>query len=573
MFKAFEPFERYGFNKAHATCYGLIAYQTAYLKANYPVEYMTSVLTAFRDNTDKVAGAVAECRRLGIEVLPPDIHASGLHFTVEGQAIRFGLLAVKNVGQGAIESIVAARETGGDFRSLADLCARVDLRLVNKRVLESLVKVGALSAFGHPAQLLLGARRCDGLRPGGAARPDLRAGLAVRRPGRRRAAASSDRCRPATEAPSRERSRWEKELLGLYLSDHPLGELAPRWARTSTPGPADMGEELDQQRIVLGGVVTGLRRVITKASRRWPWRPSRTSRARPRSSSSPRSSRRPARPGSTTRCCWSPGGSTTRARRRCSWPTRSGPGSRYWRSGPTASGPRSRQGTGAGAAARTATVGWNGAGGPNGNGGGPRREQPGRRRRGQPVAARYAEARTAVPVRPQPVAIAVEPLVRTVPLVSPLRGGGVTGSIEVMVRAGARRHPSRHRRQPAPSPPSAASPVDADGPRTTSRRGPRRRSSAKLLRPSDPPRRSRRARGRRSTSGSARRPWIGSWRRSVRCGSCSRGVRATPRCVLHVPAGGGREQPMQLRSGVAYDAELLGEVERRVGGLVRLELS
>ena len=154
VFTAFEPFERYGFNKAHATCYGLVAYQTAYLKANYTVEYMTSVLTAFRDNAEKVAAAVAECRRLGIAVLPPDVHASHLEFTVEGEAIRFGLLAVKNVGQGAIESIMAARDADGPFRSLADFCNRVDLRLANKRVLESLVKVGALSAVGHPGRLL-----------------------------------------------------------------------------------------------------------------------------------------------------------------------------------------------------------------------------------------------------------------------------------------------------------------------------------------------------------------------------------------------------------------------------------
>ena len=154
VFAAFQPFERYGFNKAHATCYGLIAYQTAYLKANYTVEYMTSVLTAFRSNEEKVAAAIAECRRMGIEVLPPDVHSSGVEFTVEGQAIRFGLLAVKNVGQGAIESIIAARAEGGPFRSLRDFCERVDLRLVNSRVIEALAWVGALSEFGHTFQIL-----------------------------------------------------------------------------------------------------------------------------------------------------------------------------------------------------------------------------------------------------------------------------------------------------------------------------------------------------------------------------------------------------------------------------------
>src|SRR3954462_584726 len=129
VFAAFQPFERYGFNKAHATCYGLIAYQTAYLKANYTVEYMTAVLTAFRSNEEKVAAAVAECRRMGIEIKLPDVHQSGVEFTVEGDAIRFGLLAVKNVGQGAIESIIAARTEGGDFHSLTDFCTRIDLRL------------------------------------------------------------------------------------------------------------------------------------------------------------------------------------------------------------------------------------------------------------------------------------------------------------------------------------------------------------------------------------------------------------------------------------------------------------
>src|SRR4029079_6886329 len=156
VFTAFEPFERYGFNKAHAPCYGLIAYQTAFMKANHTVDYMAAVLTAFRANEEKVAAAVAECRRMGIEVRPPDVHASHLEFTVEGDALRLGLLAVKNVGQGAIESIIAAREEGGDFRSLTDFCTRIDLRLANRKVLEALIKVGALNTFGHPAQLLLG---------------------------------------------------------------------------------------------------------------------------------------------------------------------------------------------------------------------------------------------------------------------------------------------------------------------------------------------------------------------------------------------------------------------------------
>ena len=264
VFKAFEPFERYGFNKAHATTYGLVAYQTAYLKANYTVEYMTSVLTAFRDNAEKVAAAVAECRRLGIAVLPPDVHASHLEFTVEGDAIRFGLLAVKNVGQGAIESIIAAREDGGPFRSFADFCGRVDLRLVNKRVLESLVKVGALSALGHPAQLLLA---LDDVLAAAQADQRERASGQISFFDLAAEPASLEAPLPsATEVAVRERLRWEKELLGLYLSDHPLGEVAERIGRFVTAYSGELRDEsLDGQRVVVGGVVTGVRSVVTKA--------------------------------------------------------------------------------------------------------------------------------------------------------------------------------------------------------------------------------------------------------------------------------------------------------------------
>ena len=263
VFKAFEPFERYGFNKAHATCYGLIAYQTAYLKANHPVEYMTSVLSAFRDNTEKVAGAIAECRRLGIEVLGPDIRVSHLDFTVEGDSIRFGLLAIKNVGEGAIQSIIDAREVGGEFRSLADLCTRIDLRLVNKRVLESLIKVDALRSLGHPAQLLDGLD--DAMSHGQAKARDRETGQGSLFDTFTADEGSLERPLPVrTEAPSRERLRWEKELLGLYLSDHPLGELAAEMGRYVDAWSADVGEPLDQQRVVVGGMAVGIRRVITR---------------------------------------------------------------------------------------------------------------------------------------------------------------------------------------------------------------------------------------------------------------------------------------------------------------------
>ena len=225
---------------------------------------MTSVLTAMRDTTEKVAAAIAECRRLGIEVRPPNVHSSGLDFTVEGDAIRFGLLAIKNVGQGAIESIVASRTESGDFKSLADFCNRVDLRLVNRRVLESLIRVGALNDLGHPAQLLVALD--DALAAGQAAQRDRLTGqVSLFDTGADATVLERPLPPNISEAPPRERLRWEKELLGLYLSDHPLGELAGVIGEYVTAYSGELGEELDQQRICVGGVVTEVRKVVTKA--------------------------------------------------------------------------------------------------------------------------------------------------------------------------------------------------------------------------------------------------------------------------------------------------------------------
>jgi DNA polymerase-3 subunit alpha len=265
VFAAFQPFERYGFNKAHATCYGLIAYQTAYLKANYTVDYMAAVLSAFRSSEEKVAAAVVECRRIGIEVRPPDVARSAVEFTVEDEGIRFGLLAVKNVGQGAIESIIAAREADGPFKSLGDLCRRIDLRLTNRKVLESLAKVGALSAFGHAAQILEGLD--DAMAAGAATQRDLTTGQTSLFDVGATESMVLERPLPQTaEAPVRERLRWEKELLGLYLSEHPMGEVADQVGAfvTAYSGDLKSDETLDGQRLVVGGIVVASRTVVTR---------------------------------------------------------------------------------------------------------------------------------------------------------------------------------------------------------------------------------------------------------------------------------------------------------------------
>lgn len=275
VFAAFEPFARYGFNKAHATCYGLIAYQTAYLKANYPIEFMTAVLNGFRERAEKVAAVIAECRRIGIEVRPPDVQKSQALFTVETdasgapEAIRFGLAAIKNVGEGAIEAITAVRDGGeepGPFRSLDDFCRRVDLHVLNRRVIESLVKANAMSSLGTAGALLEaldtalenGQRHQRDVAAGQGTLFDLFAAPAEASSG----VAFLD---GGEEIPRRERLRWEKELIGLYLSEHPLGDMADQLPEYVTAYTGDLAEEADQAKVTLGGIIQGVRRVVTRA--------------------------------------------------------------------------------------------------------------------------------------------------------------------------------------------------------------------------------------------------------------------------------------------------------------------
>ncbi|HKW75376.1 MAG TPA: DNA polymerase III subunit alpha [Terriglobales bacterium] len=154
LFDLMEQFAGYGFNKSHSAAYALLAYHTAYLKTHYPVEFMAALLTSQTGNTDNVVKYIKECREMGIAVEPPDINVSDAYFTPHGSAIRFGLAAVKNVGGNAIESIVAARKQVGRFKTIFEFCEKVDLRLLNRRVIESLIKAGAMDAFGNRAQLM-----------------------------------------------------------------------------------------------------------------------------------------------------------------------------------------------------------------------------------------------------------------------------------------------------------------------------------------------------------------------------------------------------------------------------------
>jgi len=321
IFDDIEYFARYGFNRAHASCYAVITCQTAYLKAKYPVEYMAALLSVERDNTDKVAMFIAECQRLGIKVLPPDVNRSGLDFTIEegmmsslagGQGdelargkfakffhpsqqrasssgegvlptcrepreisisqgerahqrnIRFGLGAVKNVGEGPIKAILAARREGGPFADIDDFCRRVDLRRMNRRALESLIKVGALDSFGERGQLLAAVDRMMNLSQrihrardvGQLSLFDVQGGFGV---------SVLQSLPPVPEVPRKRKLSWEKELIGVYISEHPLQQVAAGLGEVVTAYSGQLDEESVGQKVTVAGIVTWVRSITTKS--------------------------------------------------------------------------------------------------------------------------------------------------------------------------------------------------------------------------------------------------------------------------------------------------------------------
>lgn len=265
IFDLMEYFAGYGFNKSHSAAYALVSYQTAYLKANYPLQYMAALLTSIKDNADKVAAYIEECRRLGIEVLPPDVNESRESFTVAGSKIRFGMAAVKNVGQGAVESIIRAREKEGPFSGYADFCRRLDTKVVNKRVLESLIKCGAFDSLGHRRAQLMAA-------------VDSGLGLAQQSQRERENGQLSlldflgDGVRESVsinlpevgEFPEDELLTMEKETLGLYISGHPLSQYRDALNRLATVKAAEVSELPDDSEVVLGGLITGVKKINTR---------------------------------------------------------------------------------------------------------------------------------------------------------------------------------------------------------------------------------------------------------------------------------------------------------------------
>ena len=301
VFDLIEPFAGYAFNKAHSACYGTIAYQTAYLKANYPAEYMTAVLMLAESHpagfAERVGAAVAECVKLGIKVLGPHVNHSEVSFSIErreqgtgnreqdrdgtpastvpyslfpvpSEALRFGLATIKNVGEGAVEGIVAARREGGPFTTLEDFCRRATFKGFNKRALESLIKAGALDGFGFNRTTL-------------AANLDRIASLITREQRLKETGQATmfdlfgDQVPvplPALELDevqdqSGEKLGWEKELLGVYVSEHPYHRAAPSLASRVTAVASEITQEMAGRELTVAGMVGGVRSRLTKAGK------------------------------------------------------------------------------------------------------------------------------------------------------------------------------------------------------------------------------------------------------------------------------------------------------------------
>jgi DNA polymerase-3 subunit alpha len=283
------PFSDYAFNRAHSAGYGMVSYWTAYLKANYPTEYMAALLTSVRDDKDKSALYLSECRRMGIKVLPPDVNESESDYTPRGKDIRFGLAAIRNVGEGAVELIKKARESKGAFTSFGDFLAKVDAQVCNKKTLESLIKAGAFDSMGHSRRGLMATylEALDSIsetkRAEAIGQFDLFGG------GNENQVATIDLDYPVDEWDKRTLLAHEREMLGLYVSDHPLlgvesllaslsdkpissisgddGHSGPSGnsGHSGNSGNSNHGEEI----LTIAGLITGIQRKVTRQGASW----------------------------------------------------------------------------------------------------------------------------------------------------------------------------------------------------------------------------------------------------------------------------------------------------------------
>ncbi|HEY4285335.1 MAG TPA: DNA polymerase III subunit alpha, partial [Chthoniobacterales bacterium] len=282
IFDLLEKFAGYGFNKSHSAAYGVVSYHTAYLKAHYPVEFMAGLLSNEINNTDKISVFVAECKRMGIAILPPDINKSGLKFTPEPggtggspvnledhrraadatNAIRYGLAAIKNVGEGAMESAIAERERGGDYKSPEDFCGRLGTRIANKKMLESLIKAGAFDFLGRERAELV-ACIDEALAEAATAHRDRAAGQVSLFD---EVSGPALTVRPRTVQPwsEHEKLSYEKELLGFYVSGHPLDAYSSVFAANNYPTIASVKEMGDRSQVKVAGAIVQLEKKFTR---------------------------------------------------------------------------------------------------------------------------------------------------------------------------------------------------------------------------------------------------------------------------------------------------------------------
>jgi DNA polymerase-3 subunit alpha len=272
IFDLMAQFAGYGFNKSHSAAYALLAFHTAYLKTHYPVEFMAALLTSVTGSTDDVVKYIKECREMEIAVEPPDINVSDANFTPHGEAIRFGLAAVKNVGRNAIDSIVEARTKKGRFPSIFDFCERVDLRLLNKRVLESLVKSGAMDSFGRRAQVMTALDKA--IEQSQKAQRDAESGqhglFGVFEPEHN---TNAERLPNTPDWDEHTRLSYEKEILGFFITGHPLEKYADKLADFNAKTVEEVltmkstprgGEE-----IYVGGILSGVRAAKSRKGEMW----------------------------------------------------------------------------------------------------------------------------------------------------------------------------------------------------------------------------------------------------------------------------------------------------------------
>jgi DNA polymerase III subunit alpha len=262
----FEPFARYGFNRSHAACYAMIAYRTAYLRAHYPIEFYTSLFNSDSGDVERIAFLISESKKAGISVLPPDVNKSHMSFAPEDKGIRFGLLAIKNVGKNIAEAIVSERQRSGPFKNLADLLQRVDHKDLNKKSLESLLKCGAVDSLNIERNA--GLMNIDeiinfagSIRKSKQTSQNSLFGSAV-------ISSSALKLKPYPAATPQEKLTWEKELLGLYISDHPLNQHREKINKFEVQSIKNLlAKNYDpdsRKRPKIAGVVSKIKKINTK---------------------------------------------------------------------------------------------------------------------------------------------------------------------------------------------------------------------------------------------------------------------------------------------------------------------